>query len=310
MKPGQVLIENLFMSVDPYMRRSMDEAAHDLAPWPIGGALNGPSAGRIIESRNADFEPGDIVESMSGWQEHFISDGDPFVHYISADTAIAQRAANHDPKDYLGLFGVAALALTLVSAPPAHAAGDPGAISLLLDAATILQPAGEPDAALPAPALRFAEAGFWSWELSAGVALASQSTSPNLAWDAGVFLADRFELTFGVAGWAFLQDGTDAAGANPRFAFRLHFLERERYTIYAEVGIGLLFSTDDVPDDGQSFNFTPRAGVGSTIAIGDEGHRLDVGLRWHHVSTASTTGSDDNPSRDGIEIYLGIIVPF
>ena len=109
LKPGQVLIENLFMSVDPYMRRSMDEAAHDLAPWPIGGALNGPSAGRIIESRNADFEPGDIVESMSGWQEHFISDGDPFVHYISADTAIAKRAANHDPKDYLGLFGVAAM---------------------------------------------------------------------------------------------------------------------------------------------------------------------------------------------------------
>ena len=109
LKPGQALIQNLYMSVDPYMRRSMDEAAHDLTPWAIGAALNGPSVGRIIESRNENVAPGDIVESMSGWQEHFISDGDPFVHYLSADTAIARRSAGYDPKDYLGLFGVAAM---------------------------------------------------------------------------------------------------------------------------------------------------------------------------------------------------------
>jgi hypothetical protein len=97
------------MSVDPYMRRSMDETAHDLAPWPIGAALNGPSVGRVIDSRNDKFAPGAVVESMSGWQEHFVSDGDRFVHYMSADTALATRSADYDPKDYLGLFGVAAM---------------------------------------------------------------------------------------------------------------------------------------------------------------------------------------------------------
>lgn len=109
LKPGQALIENLYMSVDPYMRRSMDETAHDLAPWPIGGALNGPSVGRVIDSKHENFAPGDIVESMSGWQEHFISDCDPFIHYMSADTAIAKRSSAHDPHDFLGLFGVAAM---------------------------------------------------------------------------------------------------------------------------------------------------------------------------------------------------------
>lgn len=107
--PGQVLIENLVMSVDPYMRRSMDEIAKDLPPWPIGGALDGPSIGRIVESRNDHFSVGDVVESMSGWQQHFISDGDEFVPYISASTAIAKRdvSGRANPQDFLGLLGIA-----------------------------------------------------------------------------------------------------------------------------------------------------------------------------------------------------------
>lgn len=106
---GQVLVENLFMSVDPYMRRSMEEVALDLPPWPIRGPLDGPAIGRVVESKNQAFMPGDIVESMSGWQRHFISDGEVFVPYISANTAIAKRAASGlaAPEDYLGLLGIA-----------------------------------------------------------------------------------------------------------------------------------------------------------------------------------------------------------
>lgn len=97
------------MSVDPYMRRSMDAVEKDLPPWPIGGALDGPSIGRVLESRNPDFAPGDLVESMSGWQQHFISDGQEFVPYISANTAIAKRnvSGNAKAEDFLGLLGIA-----------------------------------------------------------------------------------------------------------------------------------------------------------------------------------------------------------
>ncbi len=108
-RDGQVLVKNLYMSVDPYMRRSMDAEAKDLEPWPVGGPLNGPSIGRVLASRHADFAPGDIVESMSGWQAHFLSDGDPFVPYLSSDTAIARRHVGDgvEAKDYLGLLGIA-----------------------------------------------------------------------------------------------------------------------------------------------------------------------------------------------------------
>ncbi|MBI1731439.1 MAG: NADP-dependent oxidoreductase [Gammaproteobacteria bacterium] len=109
LRDGQVLVENLFMSVDPYMRRSMDAEAKDLPPWPIGGPLDGPSIGRVIQSRNSKYREGDIVESMSGWQEHFISNAGDFIAYCSANDAIARRTMQDgvNPEDYLGLFGIA-----------------------------------------------------------------------------------------------------------------------------------------------------------------------------------------------------------
>src|SRR5262249_8654802 len=49
-------------------------------------------------------------ESMSGWQEHFISDCKVFVPYLSPNDALAKRAARDaEPRDYVGLLGVAAL---------------------------------------------------------------------------------------------------------------------------------------------------------------------------------------------------------
>jgi NADPH-dependent curcumin reductase CurA len=107
---GQVLVENLWMSVDPYMRRSMSPDATDLEPWPLYKPLDGPSVGRVIESRNSAFTVGDLVESMSGWQEHFVSNAGPFVPYLSPNDSLAIRtAAGAQPRDYVSLLGVAAL---------------------------------------------------------------------------------------------------------------------------------------------------------------------------------------------------------
>lgn len=107
---GQVLVRNLWMSVDPYMRRSMEEEAKDLVPWPIDGPLDGPSVGQVVESRHPGYLPGDIVEGMCGWQQHFISDGTPFVPYLSPASAIAKRTApGAAPRDYVGILGIASM---------------------------------------------------------------------------------------------------------------------------------------------------------------------------------------------------------
>lgn len=154
--------------------------------------------------------------------------------------------------------------------------------------------------------------GGWWWGIDAGVVFSGDATDGAASLNFSTFLARGFEFRCGLRGWYFNQDGDDAGGFNPHFGFRWHFITEEisrAYTVYADLGIGLLAATDDVPEGGTTFNFTPRAGVGATIALGDSGARLDLGVGWHHISNASFDGTDDNPARDGVALWVGVIFP-
>ena len=69
---GQILVQNLLLSVDPYMRPrfSGDQALNE--------ALGGSAIGRVIASRNPKFAEGDIVKHWAGMRERFVSDGAGF----------------------------------------------------------------------------------------------------------------------------------------------------------------------------------------------------------------------------------------
>jgi NADPH-dependent curcumin reductase CurA len=69
----QVLVRNLFMSVDPYMRGRMNAGKSYVTPFEIGKALEGGAVGEVIESRAKEFKPGDAVTSNFGWREYFIA---------------------------------------------------------------------------------------------------------------------------------------------------------------------------------------------------------------------------------------------
>src|ERR1041384_7152251 len=72
-KEGEVLVRNLFMSVDPYMRGRMNDAKSYVPPYQIGKPLEGGAVGEILESRAKEFKPGDVVTSNYGWREHFVA---------------------------------------------------------------------------------------------------------------------------------------------------------------------------------------------------------------------------------------------
>ncbi|XP_048788444.1 prostaglandin reductase 1 [Lagopus muta] len=69
LKDGELLLESVFLSVDPYMRpyskRSMKE----------GDVMIGTQVARIVESKNPAFTVGTFVVANRGWRTHFISDG-------------------------------------------------------------------------------------------------------------------------------------------------------------------------------------------------------------------------------------------
>jgi hypothetical protein len=69
----QVLVRNLFMSVDPYMRGRMNEGKSYVPPFELGKPLDGGAIGKVIESRAGEFKPGDAVTSNFGWREYFIA---------------------------------------------------------------------------------------------------------------------------------------------------------------------------------------------------------------------------------------------
>ena len=66
---GQLLVENIYMSVDPAMRPRL------AGPTALNEAMMGGAIGRVLESRNAAFREGEYVESMNGFREYYISDG-------------------------------------------------------------------------------------------------------------------------------------------------------------------------------------------------------------------------------------------
>lgn len=72
---GQVLVQNHFLSLDPYMRGRMSQAKSYAAPQPLNETMIGGTAGVVVASRNPKFAVGDAVAGMGGWAEMAVSDG-------------------------------------------------------------------------------------------------------------------------------------------------------------------------------------------------------------------------------------------
>ena len=69
----EVLVENVSLSVDPYMRGRMVDRRSYTPPFQVGEALTGGAIGRVAASNHGDFEKGDHVESHYGWREAFVA---------------------------------------------------------------------------------------------------------------------------------------------------------------------------------------------------------------------------------------------
>ncbi|HZW09759.1 MAG TPA: acyloxyacyl hydrolase [Phycisphaerales bacterium] len=136
------------------------------------------------------------------------------------------------------------------------------------------------------------------------------STDLNVNAAYSVFLINDVEWLLELGAWYHAQEGDDAASLNPVMEFRWHFFNNGDTSVFLNGGIGVLFATDEVPDTGTGFDFTPRAGIGMTQRIGRGGSRLIAGLRWHHISNARINGEDRNPSRDAPMVYVQFAVPF
>ena len=100
--PGQLLVRNHYLSLDPYMRGRMEDARSYAEPQPLGETMIGGTAGVVEASNHPDFAVGDTVVGRLGWQEYGVSDG---TQLMKVDTRVVPMSAYLGP---VGMPGVTA----------------------------------------------------------------------------------------------------------------------------------------------------------------------------------------------------------
>lgn len=73
LKDGEILVRNLFLSLDPAMRGWMREGDSYIEPVQLGDVMRGSTIGEVLESRNPGYAPGDKTFGMGGWQDYLVT---------------------------------------------------------------------------------------------------------------------------------------------------------------------------------------------------------------------------------------------
>jgi len=97
---GQVLLRNHYLSLDPYMRGRMNDSKSYAQPQPLNAVMGGGTVGEIVASKNPQFQPGDKVVGMGGWQEYAVVDATQRGVLRKVDTTKIPLSA------YLGAVGM------------------------------------------------------------------------------------------------------------------------------------------------------------------------------------------------------------
>lgn len=150
--PGQVRVENAFVSVDPYMRGRMNDVRSYVPPYALGETITGGAIGRVVASASDDLPVGTAVLHQHGWSD------------VVQDDAATFRAVPEVPgaplslrlhilgmtgmTAYVGLTEIARLAEgeTVFVSGAAGAVGTAvGQIAKLLGASHVIGSAGSPE---------------------------------------------------------------------------------------------------------------------------------------------------------------------
>ncbi|GAA0357622.1 NADP-dependent oxidoreductase [Streptomyces olivoreticuli] len=97
---GQILVRNIHLSVDPYMRGRMNDVKSYLPPYGLDRPMDGGAVGEVVASNSDAFAVGDHVLHGLGWREYAVVD--------------AKQAVKVDPQvaplsTYLGVLGMPGL---------------------------------------------------------------------------------------------------------------------------------------------------------------------------------------------------------
>jgi hypothetical protein len=94
--PGRILVRNLYLSVDPYMRGRMNDVKSYVPPYELNRPMDGAAVGRVVASGAEGIAVGDHVLHGLGWREYA---------ELDAKQAVVVDPAQADLPAYLGVLG-------------------------------------------------------------------------------------------------------------------------------------------------------------------------------------------------------------
>ena len=97
---GELLLETVYVSVDPYLRGRMNDAKSYVAPFELNKPIHSGVIAKVLTSKNENFKEGDFVSGMLNWKTKQVSNGEGL---LKVDPSKASLSA------YLGILGMTGL---------------------------------------------------------------------------------------------------------------------------------------------------------------------------------------------------------
>ncbi|GAA2153951.1 NADP-dependent oxidoreductase [Kitasatospora kazusensis] len=149
--PGEILVRNEYLSVDPYMRGRMSARKSYADPYELDKPMLGGAVGRVVASQAEGFAEGDHVLHYFGWREYATFDArtavkvDPDAAPLSAFLGVLGMPGL---TAYAGLTRIAEVKagdVVFVSGAAGAVGGIVGQIAKLKGAARVIGSAGSDD---------------------------------------------------------------------------------------------------------------------------------------------------------------------
>ena len=105
-REGEVLVKNLYMSVDPYMRGRMNNVKTYVDPFQVGEPLNGDAVGVVLKSKSDKVKEGSYVVSKLGFREYFVIDSS---YFEQINLEVVKPADGINLSAYVGVLGMPGL---------------------------------------------------------------------------------------------------------------------------------------------------------------------------------------------------------
>jgi len=81
---GQILVRNIYLSVEPAMRGWVSAVPNYSAPVALGSVMRSYAVGRVEASRHPDVHPGEYVTGLFGWQDYATVDVEGIQRKVAA----------------------------------------------------------------------------------------------------------------------------------------------------------------------------------------------------------------------------------